>query len=394
MHILSELWNKPARLVIGLMSGTSADGIDAALTRISGCGMETSVELCSFLFIPFPAAVRDKILYVAGGGGVDAAELCRLKTLLGQLYGEACLALCRQAGVGPDQVDLVGCHGQTVWHIPQPEEYLGRTLAGTLQIGEDALIAQAMGCPVVGDFRVRDMAAGGKGAPLVPYTEWLLYREAERTVALQNIGGIGNVTVLPAGCALEEVTAFDTGPGNMVMDALVRRLTGGERSYDEGGRLAAAGTVSRPLLAWMLSDPYLERNPPKTTGREVYGERYVRRLLAEAERMGVDLRDALATATRFTAEAVAVGLERFAPARPERLVVGGGGSWNETLLAHLRDCLPGCEVITNEELGLSSDAKEAVAFAILANEAVFGVCNNAPAATGAGAPVVMGKLSL
>jgi anhydro-N-acetylmuramic acid kinase len=394
MHILSELWNKPARLVIGLMSGTSADGIDAALTRISGCGMETSVELCSFLFIPFPAAVREKILYVAGGGGVDAAELCRLKTLLGQLYGEACLALCRQAGVGPDQVDLVGCHGQTVWHIPQPEEYLGRTLAGTLQIGEDALIAQAMGCPVVGDFRVRDMAAGGQGAPLVPYTEWLLYREAERTVALQNIGGIGNVTVLPAGCALEEVTAFDTGPGNMVMDALVRRLTGGERSYDEGGRLAAAGTVSRPLLAWMLSDPYLERNPPKTTGREVYGERYVRRLLAEAERMGVDLRDALATATRFTAEAVAVGLERFAPARPERLVVGGGGSWNETLLAHLRDCLPGCEVITNEELGLSSDAKEAVAFAILANEAVFGVCNNAPAATGAGAPVVMGKLSL
>ncbi len=394
MHILSELWNKPARLVIGLMSGTSADGIDAALTRISGCGMETSVELCSFLFIPFPAAVREKILYVAGGGGVDAAELCRLKTLLGQLYGEACLALCRQAGVGPDQVDLVGCHGQTVWHIPQPEEYLGRTLAGTLQIGEDALIAQAMGCPVVGDFRVRDMAAGGQGAPLVPYTEWLLYREAERTVALQNIGGIGNVTVLPAGCTLEEVTAFDTGPGNMVMDALVRRLTGGERSYDEGGRLAAAGTVSRPLLAWMLSDPYLERNPPKTTGREVYGERYVRRLLAEAERMGVDLRDALATATRFTAEAVAVGLERFAPARPERLVVGGGGSWNETLLAHLRDCLPGCEVITNEELGLSSDAKEAVAFAILANEAVFGVCNNTPAATGAGAPVVMGKLSL
>ncbi len=394
MHRITQLWNKPSRLVIGLMSGTSADGIDAALTRISGCGTETRAELLGFLFTPFPPEVREKVLHVAGGGEANAAEFCRLKTLLGRLYGEACLALCRQEGIAPEQVDLVGSHGQTVWHIPQRSDYLGRTLTGTLQIGEDALIAQAVGCPVVGDFRVRDMAAGGQGAPLVPYTEWLLYREEGRAVALQNIGGIGNVTILPAGCALEEVTAFDTGPGNMVMDALVRRLTGGARTYDEGGRLAAAGRVSRPLLAWMLADPYLEKAPPKTTGRELYGEEYVRRLLAEAERLGVDLQDALATATRFTAEAVAVGLERFAPARPERLVVGGGGSWNETLLAHLRDCLPGCQVVTNEDLGRNGDAKEAVAFAVLANEAVFGVCNNAPAATGASRPVVMGKLSL
>lgn len=394
MHILSKLWAKPVRLVIGLMSGTSADGIDAALTRISGCGTETEVELVSFLFAPYPPAVREKVLAVAGGGRTDAEELCLLKTLLGKLYGETCLALCRQAGVSPDQVDLVGDHGQTIWHIPQPVGYLGRTLTGTLQIGEDAVIAQMMGCPVVGDFRVRDMAAGGQGAPLVPYTEWLLYRDPVRTVALQNIGGIGNVTILPAGCALAEVTAFDTGPGNMVMDALTRRLTGGRLLYDEGGRLAAAGTVSRPLLDWMLSDPYLEERPPKTTGREVYGEPYVLRLLAEAERLGVGLQDALATAARFTAEAVAVGLERFAPAMPERLIVGGGGSWNRTLLAHLRELLPGCQVVTNEDLGSSSDAKEAVAFAVLANEAVSGICNNAPAATGAKTPVVMGKLSL
>ena len=198
----------------------------------------------------------------------------------------------------------------------------------------------------------------------------------------------------PAGCALEEVTAFDTGPGNMVMDALVRRLTGGERTYDEGGRLAAAGRVSRPLLAWMLADPYLEKKPPKTTGREVYGEAYVARLLARADGLGVGLQDVLATATRFTAEAIAVGLDRFAPAPPERLVVGGGGSWNRTLLDHLRDCLPGCRVVTNEDLGFNSDAKEAVAFAILANEAVFASCNNAPSATGARNPVVMGKLSI
>ena len=394
MHILSSLWEKRERLVIGLMSGTSADGIDAALTRIAGWGTSTEVELLSFLFTPFPPAVREKILSVAGGEPVGAAELCRLNVLLGTLYGEACQALCRQAGIPSSQVDLVGNHGQTIWHIPQPEPFLGRTIAGTFQTGEDAVIAQVMGCPVVGDFRVRDMAAGGQGAPLVPYTEFLLYREEERTVALQNIGGIGNVTILPAGCRLEDVVAFDTGPGNMVIDALVQRLTGGRMLYDEGGRLAAGGRVSPELLAWLLADPYLTRKPPKTTGREAYGEEYVRRLLERAAELGVDLRDTLATATRFTAGAIAAGLERFAPQRPERLVVGGGGRWNRTLMAHLRDCLPGCQVAAQEDLGYSSDAKEAVAFAILANEAIFASPNNAPAATGASGPVVMGKLSI
>lgn len=394
MHKLTGLWSKRERLVIGLMSGTSADGIDAALTKISGWGTDTRAELVSFLFTPFSPEVREKILAVAGGEAVSAAEFCCLKTLLGRMYAGACLALCRQAEIAPDQVDLVGNHGQTVWHIPRETEYLGQAITGTLQIGEDALIAQALGCPVVGDFRVRDMAAGGQGAPLVPYTEFLLYRREDRTVALQNIGGIGNVTILPAGCALDGVVAFDTGPGNMVLDELTRLLTHGRLSYDEGGTLAAGGRVSRALLAWMLSDPYLDKRPPKTTGREDYGPGYLARLLNRAEELGVGLGDVLATATRFTAEAVALGLERFAPVRPEELVVGGGGSWNLTLLGHLRDRLPGCRVVTNEELGLNSDAKEAVAFAVLANEAVFGSCNNAPAATGAKCPVVMGKLSL
>lgn len=393
MRDLTALRAKKERLVIGLMSGTSADGIDAALTKISGCGTDTKAELLSFLFTPFPPAVREKILAVAGGEPVTAAGFCCLKTLLGQLYAEACLALCRRAGVAPEQIDLVGNHGQTLWHIPQETEYLGRTLTGTLQVGEDAVIAQALGCPVVGDFRVRDMAAGGQGAPLVPYTEFLLYRREDRTVALQNIGGIGNVTILPAGCALEDVTAFDTGPGNMVLDALVRRLTDGRQNYDEGGRLAAEGRVSQPLLAWMLADPYLDRRPPKTTGREDYGGDYVARLLERAEELGVGLQDALATATRFTAEAIDLGIKRFSPVMPEELVVGGGGSWNLTLLGHLRDCLPDCRVVTQEDLGMNSDAKEAVAFAILANEALFGRSNNAPAATGARCPVVMGKLS-
>ena len=391
---LRTLMDTRSKLVIGLMGGTSADGVDAALVRITGWGLDTRVEQLAYVSIPFGDEVRARILDIAGGGFGGSRELGRMNALLGRLYLDACETLCRRAGVALSDIDLIGSHGQTVYHQPVSEEYLGREISATYQIGDVSILCERTGAPAVSDFRVRDMAAGGQGAPLVPYTEWLLYREEGRAVALQNIGGIGNVTILPAGCALEEVTAFDTGPGNMVMDALVRRLTGGERTYDEGGRLAAAGRVSRPLLAWMLADPYLEKAPPKTTGRELYGEGYVRRLLAEAERLGVDLQDALATATRFTAEAVAVGLERFAPARPERLVVGGGGSWNETLLAHLRDCLPGCQVVTNEDLGRNSDAKEAMAFAVLANEAVFGVCNNAPAATGASRPVVMGKLSL
>lgn len=382
------------RLAIGLMSGTSADGIDAVLVEIIGCGVETRVSQRAFVSLPFSDEARTRILRVAAGDFGGSEELCRMNFFLGALCADACEAVCRAADVDPHQVCFVGSHGQTVFHAPDMAMYLGRPVRGTLQIGEASVIAERLGCPVVSDFRVRDMAADGLGAPLVPYTEYLLYRDETRTIGLQNIGGIGNITILPQGCRLEDVFAFDTGPGNMVMDALVRRLTGGERTYDGGGRLAAAGRVSRPLLAWMLADPYLEKAPPKTTGRELYGEGYVRRLLAEAERLGVDLQDALATATRFTAEAVAVGLERFAPARPERLVVGGGGSWNETLLAHLRDCLPGCQVVTNEDLGRNSDAKEAVAFAVLANEAVFGVCNNAPAATGASRPVVMGKLSL
>jgi len=278
-----------------------------------------------------------------------------------------------------------------VYHIPEETAYLNTALRGTLQIGDPSYLAEEFGCPVVSDFRIRDMAAGGLGAPLVPYTEFLLYRSETEDVALQNIGGIGNVTLLPAGCALEEVTAFDTGPGNMVMDALVMKLTGGKQSYDDGGRLAASGRVIPELLEWMLQDPYLERKPPKTTGREYYGAAYVETLMAFGE---YPLTDLLTTATAFTAQSIALSLRRFADRLPRRLVVGGGGSRNPTLLRFLQEALPEVLVQTQEDLGLDSDAKEAVAFAILANDALFGICNNAPSATGAKHPVVMGRINL
>lgn len=382
------------RLAIGLMSGTSADGIDAVLVEITGCGAATKVAQRAFLTLPFSDETRRRILRVAAGDFGGSEEICRMNFYLGELHADACEALCRQAGVAPGDIAFVGSHGQTVYHAPDARDYLGRPVRGTLQITEGSVIAERLGCPVVSDFRVRDMAAGGLGAPLVPYTEYLLYRDAARTVGLQNIGGIGNITILPKGCALGDVFAFDTGPGNMVMDALAARLTDGKARYDDGGRLAAGGAVHAGLLAWMLRDPYLQTPPPKTTGREVYGAAYVDALCAEASALGCTLTDALATATRFTAECIRVGVERFCPQRPDRLIVGGGGSMNPTLMAHIADCLPGCEVLTNEQLGLDSAAKEAVAFAVLANETLYGRANNAPGATGAAHPVVMGKISL
>ncbi|MFQ7727452.1 MAG: anhydro-N-acetylmuramic acid kinase, partial [Ruthenibacterium lactatiformans] len=242
------------RLAIGLMSGTSADGIDAALVEISGCSTDTRVRLLSFLTLPFSDAARARILRVAAGDFGGTEELCLLNFYLGELSADACEAVCVQAGVAPDKVSFVGSHGQTVFHAPDAREYLGRPVRGTLQTGEASVIAERLGCPVVSDFRVRDMAAGGLGAPLVPYTEYLLYRDAQRTVGLQNIGGIGNITVLPKGCSLNDVFAFDTGPGNMVMDALAARLTEGKARFDDGGRLAAQGTVNAGLLAWMMQD--------------------------------------------------------------------------------------------------------------------------------------------
>ena len=388
-HPFTELWSKPSRLVVGLMSGTSADGIDAVLTRITGFGLTTKVEQLGFYFLPFDAPTRERILAVAGGDFGGSREICLLGTHLGRLYAQAVRELLRATGT--ERVDLIGNHGQTVWHIPEEEAYLGTGIRGTLQIGDPSYLAEEFGCPVVSDFRIRDMAAGGLGAPLVPYTEFLLYRSETEDVALQNIGGIGNVTLLPAGCSLDQVTAFDTGPGNMVMDALVAKLTEGRQSYDDGGRLAASGRVIPELLAYMLEDPYLAKQPPKTTGREYYGREYVDRILAFGDHPLVDV---LTTATAFTAHSIALSLRRFAAKLPDRLVVAGGGSRNPTLLSFLQQALPEVKVQIQEDLGYDSDAKEAVAFALLANEALFGVCNNAPSATGASHGVVMGRINL
>ena len=392
MRLLKALEEKETLRVIGLMSGTSADGMDAALTEITGAGIQTRVRMLGFVSLPYTDAERETILRLASGESGGSRELTLFHFWLGQRSLEACRAVCEAAGIAPESVDLVGSHGQTLYHLPRGEEYLGRSVRGTLQLGEASVICEGLGCPVVSDFRVRDLAAGGQGAPLVPYAEYLLYRRETETVGLQNLGGIGNLTVLPAGGRPEDTFAFDTGPGNMVIDQLAERITGGAKRYDENGEMASAGQVNEALMAWMLQDPYLEKAPPKTTGREDYGAEYITRLTRKAEELRISPEDLLATATRFTAVCVKTAIRDFCPVRPDLLIAGGGGCRNDTLMRGLREEL-GIPVLTNEDLGLDSDAKEAVAFAVLANECVHGHANNLCSVTGALHPVVMGKIS-
>ena len=391
--MLADIMKKEKKLVIGLMSGTSADGVDAVLAEITGHGIETKVRQLAFVSPPYTEEVRERILRVAAGDFGGSKELCLMNVLLGELFADACLMLCKEAGVQPSDIDLIGTHGQTLFHVPVAEEYLGRPIRATYQIGEPSVLVERIGAITVSDFRVRDMAAGGLGAPLVPYTEYILYSDPSRNVGLQNIGGIGNITVLPAGGRLEDLTAFDTGPGNMMIDNVIGRITNGQLRYDEGGRMAASGHVSEALLAELMKDPYLAVKPPKTTGREYYGNDYVDRIMETAASMGLSGVDTLATVTMFTAKCIAHSADHLCPVRPERLVVGGGGSLNDTLMQDIRICLPDVEVLTNEDLGFDSAAKEAVAFALLANETIHSMCNNAPAATGASHPVIMGKIS-
>lgn len=393
MDNLSQIKEKKNKLAIGLMSGTSIDGIDAVLVEIGGSGVRTKVRQIAFITLPFKAAIRERLLQVVTGEFGGSKEVGQLNFLLGELFAKACLEVCKVAGVSPGEIDFVGSHGQTIFHQPDLVNYLGKQVCSTLQIGEASVIAEQLGCMVVSDFRVRDMAAGGYGAPLVPYTEYLLYRDTKRTIALQNIGGIGNITLIPKGGGLEDLVAFDTGPGNMVIDALARIATKGRLQYDEGGQIATTGKVSQSLLDFMLKDEYLTRIPPKTTGRERYGDAYVKRICEEGETLGLTIPDIMATATYFTAKTIEIGIEKFCEDRPECLIVGGGGSQNPLLMRYIEDCLPNLEILTQEVIGHDSHAKEAIAFTVLANETIYGLTNNAPKATGAKHPVIMGKIS-
>ncbi len=382
-------------LIIGLMSGTSADGIDAALVEVRGSGRRLRAEIRAFLCVPHTAEMRSAILALCDPDRGRVPDLCALNAALGERFAEAAILVAGEAGVPLSEVRAIASHGQTVWHQPEPLSAGGVEARGTLQIGEPAVIAARTGRAVVSAFRAADMAVGGQGAPLVPYLDWALLTSGREARAVQNIGGIANVTHLPRAARLEEVLAFDTGPGNMVIDGLVRSLTGGERGYDHDGAWAATGEVNTRLLERLLTHPYFAATPPKTTGRELFGEPFVAELLRRARSMGLSDEDLLATATALTAESIARAYQTWlAPHGGFRtVIVSGGGSHNRPLMRMLAERLAPARVITSAELGIPDDAKEAVAFAILGYETLRGRPSNVPSATGASRAAILGSIT-
>lgn len=392
-------------ICVGLMSGTSADAIDAAVVRIAGAGATAHLELLGFSTVPLPPEVRRELFLVFDQAERAVERLCSLNVVLGELFASAALVACRQTGVPLDQVFVIGSHGQTVWHQPERDPTLPLSAPSTLQIGEPAVIAERTGARVMANFRAADIAAGGQGAPLVPYFDWVTLRHPGRSRAVQNIGGIANVTYLPAGGDIEDVRAFDTGPGNALIDGVVTLLTGSAATFDADGRLAAQGSIDEGLLARLLADPYLDRPPPKTTGRERYGLSLCRRLLEETglpegvlagPAAPAPLRqrafNLVATVTAFTARSIAEAYRRWLPPIDE-VIVSGGGSRNPVLLSMLRTALEPIPVVTLEAYGLDSRAKEAMAFALLAHDGLLGLPTNVPGATGARRRVILGTLT-
>jgi anhydro-N-acetylmuramic acid kinase len=383
-----------AMRVLGMMSGTSADGIDVALARISGAPPATSAKFERHHHVRFPANARDAILRLANGASTTTAEISQLNFLLGEDFARAAIAACKRWRVPLRQISLIGSHGQTIFHQGVPARFLGRRVASTLQIGEPSIIAERTGVTTIGDFRPADMAAGGQGAPLVPFVDYLLYRDARIGRVALNIGGIANLTVIPPGARAEQVFAFDTGPGNMIVDAIVEIATRGRAHYDRDARLAIRGKLMPALLARMLREPYLSKRPPKTAGREQFGRAHAEKVLAWGRRHRATTEDLVRTATVFTSLSIAHALRRFVlpRARVDELIVAGGGARNPLLMAQLAAALPEIEIVPASEFGIPAEAKEAFAFAVLAYEAYHGRANNLPSATGARRVAVMGKL--
>ena len=372
------------------------DGVDAALVEISGPSDHPRVHLQAFASVPYPTLLRQRLLRVASGGPTTTAEISDLNFSVGQTFAQAALIVCRRACVRPDQLAVIGSHGQTIFHqgktvtTLESKHGISKT-PSTLQIGEPAIIAQRTGVLVIADFRAADMAAGGEGAPLVPLVDFLLLPNRKTGTVALNIGGIANITVIKASARQEEVYGFDTGPGNMVMDALVRRATHGRESFDSNGQMASSGTADEIVLGRILRLPFFTVPPPKSAGREQFGADFVDHYFRKKGETASN--DLLATATELTARSIALGVQSFVPWREGkwRIVVSGGGARNCFLLARLAAHLPGLEIRRADDFGLPVDAKEAIAFALLADRTLQGLPGNLPHVTGARQAVVLGK---
>jgi anhydro-N-acetylmuramic acid kinase len=386
---------KNSLLVLGLMSGTSADGIEAALVRISGAPPKLKSKLEGHSSLPIPKPIRAKILQIAEGTPVPAAEISQLNFRLGHLFAEAAIATCKKLRVPLKSVDLIASHGQTIFHQGPPVPYLGAKTSSTLQIGEPSVIAARTGVTTIGDFRPADMAVGGQGAPLVPFADYLLYRHEKLGRVSLNLGGIANITVIPAHSKPQDVFAFDTGPANILIDALVSHFSKGRNRFDAGARIASRGECLIPLLEKLLADPYLRLKPPKSTGREYFGRTFVQKILRGGRKLRTRPEDLIRTATIFTALSVVDSLNRFVLPRTKisQLIVSGGGTRNPLLMCQLEAALAPIELLTSEKFGVPEQSKEAFAFALLAYETFHHRPSNLPSATGATRSAILGKIS-
>jgi anhydro-N-acetylmuramic acid kinase len=386
---------RESMIVAGVMSGTSADGINVALVRIGG-RRSGRFKLLGHAEYPYPKPIRKAVLAAMNATRASVADLARLNFLLGELYSDAVLATARRFRA---KVDLVGCHGQTIYHQGEAAPFLGRKVAATWQTGEAAIIAARVNAPVVSDFRPADMAAGGKGAPLVPFLDYMLFRDERAGRIVQNIGGIANLTAIPAGATASDVIAFDTGPGNMVIDAITESLF--DRPFDRDGKIAASGTVLEEVTRKFLRRDFFKRNPPKTAGREEFGREFAREFLRSCGRC--KKQDVVATATALTTKSIADAIRRLTASyrasgtkQPfQEMILSGGGAKNTTVVSMLTSELAplGMRLRSSDEFGLPSDAKEAVAFAVLGYETWHGRASNVPSATGAKHAAVLGKIS-
>ena len=383
-------------LVMGMMSGTSADGIDVALARISGAPPELRARFEGHFHTSFPPYLRETILRLANGKATTTAEISELNFLLGEQLAKAAIKAARHWRVALGKISLIGSHGQTIFHLGANGRFQGRVrMASTLQVGDASVIAERTGITTVGDFRPADMAAGGQGAPLLPFADYLFYRDPVRGRVALNVGGIANVTVVPAGARAKDVFAFDTGPGNMIVDALIERTTRGRAAYDRDAKIALGGRTIQELLARLMREPYLLRKPPKSAGREQFGSGYADFLMAWGKKHHASAADLVRTATVFTALSIADAFRRFIlpRAKVHELIVAGGGARNPLMMAQLAASLPGIEVVPASRFGVPVEAKEAFGFALMAYETYHGRPSNVPSATGARHLAILGKVA-
>ena len=394
LNELIRLQSKKSRIVVGLMSGTSCDGIDACLTNIKGNGLTTKVDVIGYETFSYNDEIRQLIFNASQRETSSVDLICRLNFTLGKLFADTVKLIAKKTSIPISKIDIVGSHGHTIYHIPSSKAKVNMSLGSTLQIGEPSIIAQDTGITTIADFRTRDIAAGGEGAPLVPYADFILFGRDGVCRAMQNIGGIANVTLLPGDCDINRIIAFDSGPGNMVIDRFAEKITGGSVKFDKNGIFASKGKPNQDFLERLCSHPYVTKYPPKSTGREDFGVQFADNLYEEMKRESINDSDAIATVTAFTAKSISDNYRTFIQPfyKITEVVLSGGGIHNLTLRKLLSKYLSGIRIKQTDDYGIPSDTKEALSFAILANETLFGNPANVLSATGAKERVVLGKI--